>query len=357
MASAPSSLEGWLSRYRGYVATGKANAGRFAAELAAEKAKKRPNSARIKFFEQSLKKVNSEVAHWQSEIAATQNKIYMREGQYEKLLTGQDRDAYMAINALFKSYGLETLAPKIFDYVKNGYSADTISILLQDTPEYKTRFAGNEARIKAGLPVLTAGEYLATEASYRQIMQSAGMPIGFYDQSSDFVGWIAKNVSPSEIQSRVDLATQATVLAPASYREALKQMGISQSEMAAYFLSPEKALPFLQKSAATAAIGAEALQQGLKFDQTYAEQLAMQGITAAEAQQGYQQVAGELGTMKALGAQYGGGWTQRESEQAALEGLASATEKKGRLLSRERGAFAGATGGARAGLGGRGGAK
>src|SRR6478752_6861900 len=99
-----------------------------------------------------------------------QTEYYKQTGQYDKLLSGTERDAYAAISALFKSYGLESLAGKVYDYVKNGYSADTVSILLQDTKEYKERFAGNELRKKAGLPVLSAGEYLATEASYRQIM-------------------------------------------------------------------------------------------------------------------------------------------------------------------------------------------
>ena len=294
---------------------------------------------------------------YKERFASTQTKYYEATGQYDKLLTGTNRDAFLAIKTLFKSYGLDSLAGKIYDYVKNGYSSDTISILLQDTTEYKTRFAGNEARVKAGLPVLSAGEYLAVEASYRQIMESAGLPIGFYDQPGDFTGWIAKNVSPSEIQSRVDLATQATVLAPASYRQALQQMGISSSEMTAYFLDQTKALPYLQKAAATAAIGSEALQQGLTFDQSYAAQLAERGITASEAQQGYAQVAQELGTMGSLGAMYGEQWGQRESEEAVFKGTAEATAKRGRLLSRERGAFGGATGGARAGLGGRGGQK
>jgi hypothetical protein len=278
------------------------------------------------------------------------NNLYVSSGQYDKLLTGADRDAYLAVNALFKTYGLGSLAGKIYDYVKNGYSSDTISILLQDTDEYKTRFAGNQARIKAGLPVLSPAEYLATEASYQQIMKSAGLPESFYDQPSDFATWIGNNVSPSEIQSRVDLATQATTLASPAYRQALNQMGIDDAHLTAYYLDGAKALPLLQKQAATAQIGAEALKQGLAFDQTYAEQLATEGVSQSAAAQGYAQVANELGTMQNLGGMYGQGWTQRESEQAALEGSAAANAKKAGLLSQERGAFGAGTGTGRAGL-------
>lgn len=285
------------------------------------------------------------------------SKYYTSTGQYEKLLKGESRDAFLAVNALFKSYGLESLAGKIYEYVKNGYSADTISILLQDSKEYKQRFSGNELRKKAGLPVLSAGEYLATEASFRQIMQSAGMPPGFYDQHSDFANWIGQNTSPTEIQSRVDLASQATVLSNPSYRKALNQMGIDDAHMAAYFLDPARALPYLQKSAATAAVGSAALQQGLTFDKAYSEQLALSGVSAEQAQQGYSQVASELDTMKNLGQIYGANWSQRTSEEAIFQGSAEAVQKKARLLSQERGQFGGASGAARGGLGQGGGAR
>jgi hypothetical protein len=289
--------------------------------------------------------------------ATAQNDYYKATGQYEKLLSGTNRDAYAAISALFSSYGLTSLAGKVYDYVKNGYSSDTVSILLQDTKEYKERFAGNEARKKAGLPVLSAGEYLATEASYRQIMESAGLPSGFYDTPSDFTSWIGKNVSPSEIQSRVDLATQATVLANPNYKKALNAMGIQDGELTAYFLDQKKALPYIQKAAATAQIGAQALAQGMTFDQAYAGELATQGITADQAAQGYAQIAGEAEALGDLASIYGTSYTQREAEKATFEGNAAATKKRAGLASRERANFAGSAGTGAQGLAGYGGAK
>lgn len=309
-------------------------------------------------YEKQLGSLKAQLAKQQAAAGRYQgqlNKYYTNTGQYEKLLTGEGRDAFLALNAVFKTYDLESLAGKIYEYVKNGYSADTISILLQDTAEYKQRFAGNEVRKGAGLPVLSPAEYLATESSYRQIMQSAGLPAGFYDQTSDFAGWIGQGTSPSEIQSRVDLATQATVLANPNYRKALNQIGISDNEMTAYFLDPKKSLPILQKSAATAAVGAGAISQGLTFDTAYAEQLALSGISAEQAQSGYSQVASELETMKALGAIYGSDWSQRTSEEAIFQGSGEAIKKKARLLSQERGAFGAATGAAKGGLGQAGG--
>jgi hypothetical protein len=284
--------------------------------------------------------------------------VYVHSGQYEKLLGDPGtRDAFNALRSLFNNYGLGSLAPKIYEYVKNGYSADTITILLQDTKEYKERFKGNELRASKGLPVLSPAEYLSVEASYQQIMQSAGMPKGFYDNPADFRDWIGKNISPSEIQSRVDLATQAVRLSNPEYLQALKQMGVDESQLTAYFLDSKRALPALQESAAIAATGAEAIRQGLTFDRGYAERLVQQGISQEEASQGYSVIAQELGTMQALGSIYGQNWNQREAEQAILEGEGAAMETRRKLIGREQAEFSGAVGGARAGLAQRGGAR
>lgn len=127
--------------------------------------------------------------------------------------------------------------------------------------------------------------------------------------------------------------------------------------MTAYFLDQKKSLPFIQKSAATAAVGANALAQGLRFDQAYSEQLALQGVSADEAKQGYSQIASELQSYKALGQIYGEEWNQRTSEQATFEGDAAALNKQRRLMSQERGAFGGNSGAARGGLSSGGGAR
>lgn len=159
-------------------------------------------------------------------------------------------------------------------------------------------------------------------------MKQAGLPESFYDQPADFATWIGNNVSPSEIQSRVDLATQATTLASPAFRQALNQMGIDDAHLTAYYLDGTKALPLLQKQAATAQIGAEALKQGLAFDQSYAEQLATEGVSQSAAAQGYAQVAGELGTMQNLGGMYGQGWTQRESSKLPLRAAPVPTPRR-----------------------------
>jgi len=305
----------------------------------------------------SKSRLTNQVKTATAKFTTTQNKYYQVTGQYDKLLNGNNRDAYMALNSLFSQYGLGSLAGKIYDYVKNGYGADTISILLQDTPEYKKRFAANQARLSAGMSVLSPAEYISVENSYRQIMKQSGLPEGFYDTNDDFTKFISGDMSPTELQGRVDLATQATTLANPAFKAALQQMGLSQGELAAYFLDQNRALPILQKSAATAAIGAEALQRGLAFDQANAQDLATMGVSREQAAQGYAKIADEFSDLGTLGQIYGGGWTQRQAEDDAFVGGTAASQQRDKLVNREKGNFSGATGGARSGLAQAGGAR
>lgn len=321
---------------------------------------KNPTKAQLRQIAEAKRlvaSINTKVTYTTKALTTTKNKYYESTGQYDKLLSGENRDAFMALNSLFKQYGLGSLAGKIYDYVKNGYGADTISILLQDSPEYKKRFAANDARLKAGMSVLSPAEYISVENSYRQIMRQSGLPVGFYDSTEDFTGWLSGDMSPTELQSRVDLATQATALANPAYKAALKQMGLSDGELTAYFLDQSKALPYLQKSAATAAIGAEALQRGLGFDQQYASELATAGVSRDQASQGYAKIADEFSDLGTLGQVYGGGWTQRQAEEDVFVGGTGASQQRERLIGRERGSFSGTTGAARGGLAQKGGAR
>lgn len=266
-------------------------------------------------------------------------------------LTGANRDAFVALNRLFTSYGLESLAPKIFSYIQNGYSADTISLLLQDTSEFKQRFAGNELRRKAGLAVLNPADYLNTEASYRQIMASAGLPPGFYDSPSDFTNWIGGDVSPTEVKSRVDLAVAATTTADRYTRDTLAAFyGVDDAHLTAYFLDQAKALPILQKQEAAASFGAEAARRGLATDAASAESYVAQGFSQSQASQGFQQVADELPNLQALAARFGTTFGQAEEESTVFGTNANSLTKKRGLASQERAMFGGSSGGAAAGL-------
>lgn len=259
------------------------------------------------------------------------------------LFASPNRDAAAAVIGVFKQYGLESLAPRIIGYMQQGYSSDTIALMLQDTTEYKQRFAANEARKKAGLPVLSPQEYIATERSYRQIMQQHGLPVGFYDQNSDFTRFLSDDISPQEVQQRVQTAAEFVQRADPRELAAMRRF-YTTGDLVAYALDPKRAAPLVGKSIAAATIAGQADSQGIGLTRAQAERLAASGVTRDAAQQGFAAIASEQPNANKLASIYGeGGFSTQDLIDETFNANASIAERRRRLASKERGAFSGSS--------------
>jgi LysM repeat protein len=259
-------------------------------------------------------------------------------------LPGSERDAYAALSTLFNSYGLGSLAPVILKYLQQGFGSDTITILLQQTPEYKARFAGNQARIKNGLQVLTPAEYLSTEASYRQLLQAGGIDPSFMNQNQ-YAEWIGKDISPTEIQDRVNLAVQATVNAPPETITAFARMGINAGDLASYFLNDQTPPPVLQQKLAQAQIIEAGLQAGVANPSVgQAAEFAKMGTTYQQALSGYQKIADLLPAADQLSQIYSAQqpYGQAQAEREFLGNSGTAQLAREQLGRQEIAAFSGA---------------
>jgi len=258
------------------------------------------------------------------------------------MATPTQDDAYALLVNEFNKYGLGSLAGTIMQYLRKGYSTDRVALELQDTPAYKQRFAGNEARLKAGLPVLSPAEYLSTEDSYRQIMANAGVPKGFYDSPSDFAGFIGQGVSPTEVQSRV---TAATDLINKNRPEDLAYFKkfYTTGDMIAYALDPNKAAPLVGKAFQAASIGGSAAAQGIGIDRNTAETLAGAGIDANTASQGFSQIKSDAPTASVLSSIYGENYDQGTAIKDVFLNDAAAGDMRKRLASKERANFGNAS--------------
>lgn len=255
-------------------------------------------------------------------------------------LTGADRDAAIAITNLFKSYGLDSLASTIVKYVRQGYSADTVTILLRETPAYKKRFSANDARIKAGLPALSPAEYLQVEGSYRQIMSSAGLPPGFYDKPSDFTKFISGDMSPNELQDRVNLATEAYYKADEGTRAVFSQW-YTKGDMVAYFLDPKRASEVDQEHLRAAQAASSAQASGFSLTQSQAEDIGGLGLTQEQQATGLTQAGESVRNVGKLGEIYGDTYTASDAVSEVFKQNGQAAEKRRTLASRERGTFGG----------------
>jgi hypothetical protein len=135
-----------------------------------------------------------------------------------KAKTVARQSAIDVVTTRFNQYGLGTLATKIRDLAVDGATEATITLALQDTEEYKTRFKANQARLKAGLQVLQPAEYLNLEDGYRQVLRSYGMTQFATDEYVQ--QFIANDVSAKELSEKygVCLATISHIKAGRNWK-------------------------------------------------------------------------------------------------------------------------------------------
>lgn len=182
------------------------------------------------------------------------------------------------------------------DAVSKYIDADTTS---QDA--IKKRFIGNEGRVKAGLQPLAPKDYILAEQTYANALKNNGMPQGFYDQPEDFQKLIAGNVSAVEFNNRIQQGYMAAQAAPQAVKDQLSNLyGITNQDLAAYFLDPTKATDVIGRNKNATLFGRQIqaaqiaaqgqTQAGIQLGMGTAEDLAAQGITADQAQQGFQQI-------------------------------------------------------------------
>jgi hypothetical protein len=149
------------------------------------------------------------------------------------------------------------------------------------------------------LSELDPGSYIALENQFRQTLQSNGLPANFYDQTEDFQSLIEGDVSPSELNERVQQGYRAVADADPAVKEQMRNLyGVTEGQLAAYFLDPQRTAPLLTRQAQAANIAARGLEQGgIQLSGTFAEDLARRGITEQQARAGFGEV-GALGELK-----------------------------------------------------------
>lgn len=227
-----------------------------------------------------------------------------REDARDALATSRRRqDARSTINSVLATYGLEGLADYTYNEIivketVNINNPDAIIFALREQPTYKKRFAGNAARLKAGLSELDPASYIGLENQFRETLRSNGLPANFYDSTDDFQALIEGDVSPSELNSRVEQGYRAVADADPEVKRQMQNLyGVDEGQLAAYFLDPQKAAPLLTRQARAAQISARGLEQGnIQLTSQLAEDLARRGISEAEAQAGFTEV-GRLGEL------------------------------------------------------------
>lgn len=304
-----------------------------------------------------IQSLQSQISAFQTQISSLTNQQVAAQAEAKaaaaKAAESQRQSIISVLTSRFGQYGLGSLVNKIKELAVDGATEATITLALQETEEYKQRFAANQDRIKKNLAVLSPAEYLATEDAYRQTLRAYGL--NQFDNDQYVRQFISNDVSPQELSSRVSIAVQRVQNADPAVTKTLRDYyGIGVSDMVGYILDPNQTLPKIQQQVAAAEIGVAARRQGLEAGVTVAEQLARQGITEAEAQKGYATIADILPSAEKLSQIYGTsleGYGQAEAEQEVFNSLASAQRKRRALTAREVATFSGSSGTGRGSLG------
>jgi hypothetical protein len=259
--------------------------------------------------------------------------------------TDTQQSAFDILNGMLTQYGLGSLTGSLRDIILTGITdQNQISLQLQGTQEWKTRFAGNELLRQAGLPVLDVAQYLSVEQSYAQVLKNYGLPQGFYDDPADFAKFIGSSVSANELQQRAQMYSDVARREDSALTQQLTAMGLGEGDLLAYMMDPSRALPLIQQKYQTALIGGAARRAGITPDTAFATHLADLGISEQQAAQGYGQIAAELPATQRLGDIYNDQIAQSDLESEVFDGNGAVTAKKKRLASQERAAFSGGAG-------------
>jgi hypothetical protein len=254
------------------------------------------------------------------------------------------------VSSIDKVYN-ENIMPTDEQILNSIYSSDA----------YKTRFAANEAIKKRmaegkGLPgdrLLTPAEYIKTEDAYREVLQTAGLPTGFYDTQDDFTKLIENSISTAELTERVNIAADALSKADKDIVNALQSYyGMSTGDLTAYLLDKDKAFNVInsryqytteeaKKMYGAAEIGGAAGRAGMDATKGFAEEIYASG-KGSMAEQAFQGAARQQADYKRLLGLYGeeAGNEDLARESLALAGGTDVALKTKKLASKERAKFA-----------------
>jgi hypothetical protein len=297
---------------------------------------------------------------------APDGKIFTNLDEYNSYITqlaAEDKrkagqSAYDLLFSEFDRYGMGALLNDVKEFIVQGLSRDELLLKLRATPAYEKRFAANAQRIKKGLRALSEAEYINLEDQYQDVMRRYGLPESYYTRGDmgvqqGFEKFLAGDVSPLELEDRIQTGQRRVLNAPKEVKDALTQFygaELGNGDILAYVLDPERAIENIKRKVTAAEIGAGAMQSGLKTGLTRAEELEKFGVTGERARTGYAAIAEFLPSATKLGDIYAkqglGAYDQATAEQEVfgITGAAGAATKRRKLSELEQAQFSGSSG-------------
>jgi hypothetical protein len=298
---------------------------------------------------------NARLAELEAELAQSR----LRSEQDAALAAAEKQERrqsiYDTVTSELTRLGLSSLVGPLKSLFESGISdGESLRLALSQTPEYRTRFSANDKRIAAGLSALSPAEYIQLEDQYQNVMRNYGLPASYYakDATGKQIGFdelLGGDVSSTELEERLITAQDRVLKSNPEVLKTLKEFypGIGNGDILAYSLDPKNALKDIQRKVAAAEIGGAALAQGLSTTMAGSEELAGYGVTKAQAQQGFADVAQMAPRGSALSEIYNEAPYNQATATAEVfgtAGAAAATQKRKKLTALEQATFGGQSG-------------
>lgn len=147
--------------------------------------------------------------------------------------------------------------------------------------------------------------------------------------------YIGNRTSAAELTERMNMAATAASTTPPDMLNTMQEYyNITPGDLVSFYLDPETTEATLKARYTTAQIGTEALRQDFGINKTEAEQLAMQGLTASEANKAFSTASAQKAFMAGAGET-----ATREDILKNVSGQAEAGKKLERIAKTRTGKF------------------
>jgi hypothetical protein len=272
------------------------------------------------------------------------------------------RDAFATMGLLLQQWGLEGLADTYARLMAMGLSAgEALTKLKYDktidpvtgkpwNAAYSTRFAGNVARVAAGMNAYDEATYLEVENAYDETLRKYGLTNLIKPKKADaqaqYADYMAKGLAPTEFRDRIQTVAEKVLNMDPSIKEQFQTYypSLNNTDLVSYFLDPAQTLPVLKSKVTAAEIGAVAKTTGYGIGEARAMELGQYGVTREAALTAYPDIAEVTPTANKLSNIYneeGITYGQTQAEDEFLKQDARAKLNRNRLASKERAMFGG----------------
>lgn len=257
------------------------------------------------------------------------------------------------------NFGLGELTPIIEDYLRTGKTLDEFNLGLYDPSTVQGKIVNQRypeiaKRAAAGLPAVSIAQVQDYKVQARQMISAEGLSP--YISDAQISDWIVNDSSLVEqqnrlqaIQSDVRMAMSTDPQVQAELKGWTDYYGVAPTakDLTALAVSPES-LPQIEQQVRAVAIDRQAQQTGFgDLSKAQAEALGVNGVTDAQAQSGFQQLAGLGQVTSPLTGQQGDTVSKGDQIAAQFQGNAQDRRRIARAQAQAVGAFQG--GGAFAG--------